>query len=177
MKRRDLVILLAAAVLGLLLLLVSRVFPLRLQAPTGTTLGLTAQPLVSDTQNTSTGEEGAPPEVTITPLLPGAPLPEAESYLRVKQGDDYYELVPLLSPGRLRIRQPGGEENVIDIDLNSAWMHSANCHNQDCVRQGRVTLSNRDRRVLQNMIICLPNQVSLELLSREEAQALRGKTP
>ena len=34
--------------------------------------------------------------------------------------------------------------------------------------QGEVSLSNREERLLGNMIICLPNQVTLQLYSRDE---------
>ncbi len=49
-------------------------------------------------------------------------------------------------------------------------MHASNCDNQDCVHQGKVTLDNRENRVLMNMIICLPNRVVLTLLDAQEAQ-------
>jgi hypothetical protein len=51
-------------------------------------------------------------------------------------------------------------------------MESATCENQDCVHQGEVTLENKNARVLENLIICLPNQVYLELYSTEELLAL-----
>ena len=47
-------------------------------------------------------------------------------------------------------------------------MKSSPCDNQDCVKQGEVTLANKDERILSNMIICLPNQVVLELYTPEE---------
>ena len=50
-------------------------------------------------------------------------------------------------------------------------MESSNCDNQDCVGQGEVTLENRDSRILFNMVICLPHRLTLELLTREEAEA------
>lgn len=49
-------------------------------------------------------------------------------------------------------------------------MKSSSCDNQACVHQGIVTLENMSTRVLQNMIICLPNEVVLSLLTPEEAQ-------
>lgn len=46
-------------------------------------------------------------------------------------------------------------------------MHSASCKNQDCVHQGDVTLDNYNNRVLNNWIICLPNQVTIELVAED----------
>jgi hypothetical protein len=47
-------------------------------------------------------------------------------------------------------------------------MEDSTCENHDCVEQGMVTLENRDERILSNMIICLPNQVTLQLFTPEE---------
>ncbi len=63
-------------------------------------------------------------------------------------------------------------ENVIHLTPDGICMESSTCDNQDCVFQGMVTLENRYERILSNMIICLPNQVFLQLYSREEALAM-----
>lgn len=154
LKRRDLWIILAVAVAGLALFAVSRLIKPGVALSDRKPLALTAE----------TG--GAAGE-----------LPEADSYLRIKQGQDYYSLVPLLGPDEIIITQAGGWENVIRIDKDSVKMHSANCPNQDCVRQGEMTLSNINVRVFQKWITCLPHQLSLELLTRDEALALLGETP
>ena len=104
-------------------------------------------------------------------------LPQADSYLRIKQGGDYYDLIPLLGPDEIIITGEGDRENVVHIDKDSVKMHSANCPNHDCIRQGEMTLKNINVRVFQKWITCLPHQVSLELLTRDEALALRGETP
>lgn len=94
---------------------------------------------------------------------------DAESYLRIKQDTDYYPLVPLNGEGEIIIHQQGGWENIIHIGKNSALMHSANCPNHDCVRQGEVTLENHETRVFLSFITCLPHRLSLELLTRDQA--------
>ena len=38
------------------------------------------------------------------------------------------------------------------------------------MQQGEVTLENRETRILFNMVICLPHNIRLELVTREEAQ-------
>ena len=58
------------------------------------------------------------------------------------------------------------------MTADSICMHSSSCDNQDCVEQGVVSLENRSKRVLQNMVICLPNQVTLELYTAEEITQL-----
>ena len=96
----------------------------------------------------------------------------AESYLILRLGDGVYSPIPLSGENSFRITQPDGSENVIHIGLNSFHMESSNCDNQNCVQQEEVTLENRDTRLLFNMIICLPHNLSLEMLTREEAEAL-----
>ena len=54
-------------------------------------------------------------------------------------------------------------------------MEKSTCENQDCVNQGLVTLENRDARVLYNMIVCLPNQVMLELYTYDEIMEMLGQ--
>ena len=51
-------------------------------------------------------------------------------------------------------------------------MEDSTCANHDCIDQGIVTLENRKERILGNMIICLPNQVCLQLYTPEEILAL-----
>lgn len=156
MKRRDIWVVLSVAVLGLLLLALSRVVR---PAPAGSQRGTLSASLL-------TGSASASKD-----------LEEADSYLRIKQGRDYYELIPLNGPGEIIIRQDGGWENVIHIDHNSVKMHSANCPNQDCVRQGEVTLENMSYRVFQQWVTCLPHQLSLELITREQALKMQGEAP
>lgn len=71
----------------------------------------------------------------------------------------------------VEIRQESGAVNVLRLTDHSVRMHSSTCHNQLCVQQGEVTLENRDIRPLQSLIVCLPNRVSVELMTESEAQA------
>ena len=84
------------------------------------------------------------------------PLPAEEEYT--------YPLYQLLPDG-------GASTNWIHVTPNGMYMEDSTCANHDCVDQGEVTLENRDERLLGNMIICLPNQVVLSLLTPEELQA------
>ena len=108
--------------------------------------------------------------------FPDTPIPAqngptegAEAYLRVQVDDEVWDLIALRDGGEFTITQSGGEENVVHTTATGAVMHFSTCHNQSCIQQGEVTLDNRDSRVLGNMIICLPNEVILEVLTPEEA--------
>ena len=90
-------------------------------------------------------------------------------------------LLPLPMEGEYTrtIRQimPDGTEaiNVLHLTTNGVRMEDANCEGHDCINEGEVTLENREERVLWNMVICLPHQLSLELITREEALQMIGR--
>ena len=90
-------------------------------------------------------------------------------------------LLPLPVEGEytrtIRQTAPDGTEavNVLHLTPNGFRMEDANCEGHDCVNQGEVTLENRETRILWNMIICLPHQLSLELITREEALQMIGR--
>ena len=87
-------------------------------------------------------------------------------------------LLPLPLEGEysktIRTKLADGSEfvNVLHITPNGFRMEDANCEGHDCVNQGEVTLENREDRILWNMIICLPHQLSAELITREEAEQM-----
>lgn len=82
--------------------------------------------------------------------------------------------LPLPTEGEISypIRQvlPDGTEavNTLHLSPEGVYMEDSTCANHDCVNQGEVTLENKKDRILGNMIICLPNQVYLELYTPEE---------
>lgn len=85
------------------------------------------------------------------------PLPE--------EGEYSYHLEQVLPDGT-------PAENVIHVSAEGVWMEESTCDNHDCIDQGEVTLDNRKDRILGNMIICLPNQVTLQLLTPEEIEEM-----
>lgn len=74
---------------------------------------------------------------------------------------------------------PDGTEaqNVIHVTPEGVWMADSTCEGHDCVQQGKVTLDNRLDRILGNMIICLPNQVYLQLYTPEEVLEMLQTEP
>ena len=122
--------------------------------------GETATPVPEDSQS---------PEVTFDPA-------SIKAWLLVTAGGTTYQPIPLVEEGEYSvIQEETGAKNVIHVTTESVDMKSSTCENQDCVKQGVVSLENRDSRLLGNMIICLPNQVTLELYTTEELiQLLSG---
>ena len=129
---------------------------------------------------TSTPEAAATPEITAAPEAAAASevtdapeatatpdLSQVKAFLVVTVGDKTYQPIPLTEEGYYRLRH-GDCINIVHVTPTSIDMHEANCDNQDCVEQGEVTLENKGERILGNRIICLPNQVTLQLYSRDE---------
>ena len=85
------------------------------------------------------------------------PLPE--------EGEASYPIRQVLPDGTLA-------ENVVHLTPEGVYMESSTCANHDCIEQGLVTLETRNERILSNMIVCLPNQVTLQLYTPEEVEAM-----
>ncbi len=96
---------------------------------------------------------------------------DSPAYLVVTVAGQMYEPIKLTEEGKYSITR-GEMVNEVAVTADSVTMHASTCDNQDCVLQGTVSLENRADRVLQNMIICLPNEVVLELYTEEEVTAL-----
>lgn|GEM_PF-466689 len=176
MKKKDLKVIIPVAVLALALFILAQALPKEnKQSNAGALTDATATQAVSPTQTPvpSPTAQTAAPAATATEALPAAsPVPTlepAQAYLKVQIGNLVFEPLALTESRDLELTQPDGKQNVVRITPGSIVMHSANCDNQDCVHQGMVSLENKNMRVLQNMIVCLPNQVVLQLLDPEEA--------
>lgn len=96
----------------------------------------------------------------------------ARGYVYITAGGEsrWFELPEEETPLTLRRTQEDGTviENIISLLPDGAYMAHSTCENQDCVQQGTVTLENRTTRPLQNMILCLPNDVMIALYSADE---------
>ena len=85
---------------------------------------------------------------------------EPAAKLRIRQNDKIVGTFSLNQTRILNIHGPLGD-SVISIQAGQARFVSSPCHNQYCVHQGWL------KRVGQ-VAICLPNQVSLELLGTKK---------
>ena len=77
----------------------------------------------------------------------------------------------------IRQTRPDGSEwlNIIRMTPEGFNMAEADCPGHDCEQQGEVTLENMPDRVLWNMIICAPHELTLCLYTPEDAAALSAR--
>lgn len=131
-------------------------------------------------QSAATEAPAAEPQATEAPADAAEPsateIPPAEAYLVVSVGGAIYEPLPLLGEGAFTLKQDENTTNTVHVTRDSVWMEHSTCDNQDCVEQGTVTLDNMETRVLYNMIVCLPNEVVLELHTPETLASAFGLT-
>ena len=102
----------------------------------------------------------------------------AKGYVYIAAGDQekWFVLPEEESIITLTRTDGNGKEirNEIALFADGAYMKFSTCDNQDCVHQGQVTLENKASRALQNMILCLPNDVIIELYSAQDILAMSG---
>ncbi len=95
---------------------------------------------------------------------PVKPVQVTEDTVVISVGGEEKLRVPLSQPQTVTISQPSGEENVIVVTDHGVYMERSTCRNQICVHSGNLTVDNYDLRSDGPFIICLPNQVSIELV-------------
>ena len=86
---------------------------------------------------------------------------ERAAKLRIRQGDAIYATLSLDQERTLDIHGPLGNSRIVIHQGQVRFEHSP-CPNQYCVHQGWLKRAGQ-------VAICLPNQVSLELLGGEKA--------
>ena len=97
-----------------------------------------------------------------------------KAYLLITIDGRTYAPYALTAPGDYVITQKKkNAKNVVHVTEDSIQMESSTCDNQICVSEGIVTVDNKSSRILGSYIMCLPNGVTLELVTPEELEALR----
>ena len=88
--------------------------------------------------------------------------------LRIYVGESLYREVSLAEDQEIQIQQADGSWNLLVIQQGQAYMKEASCPNQDCVQQSPLIPGETQLRPLGRWIVCLPNQVSVELVEEGE---------
>ena len=196
-KKKDSLIIGAVLLIAVVLFIVSRVMPKTdlNQNTADVTLAPDAVEYLDATPEASaepTDSPKATPEPTAVPketalaeataepteapqsanMMGPMPVPQTEEVkghvIITVGGRQYGDPIPMDRDKIITIRQENGEINKIRITPDSVDMEYSTCENQDCIGEGTITLDNYNERILGTWIICLPNQVTIEMVPADK---------
>ena len=133
---------------------------------------------------TAVPEETASIEVTVEPTaeatkapesanmmgpMPAQQTEEVRGYVVINVGGRQYgDPIPMDRDKIITIKQDNGDINKIHITPEYVVMESSTCENQDCIGEGEVNVNTYKDRILSTYIICLPNQVTIEMVPADD---------
>ena len=196
-KKKDSLIIGAVLLIAVVLFIVSRVMPKTdlNQKTADVTLAPDAVEYLDATPEASaepTDSPKATPEQTAVPketalaeataepteapqsanMMGPMPVPQTEEVkghvIITVGGRQYGDPIPMDRDKIITIRQENGEINKIRITPDSVDMEYSTCENQDCIGEETITLDNYNERILGTWIICLPNQVTIEMVPADK---------
>lgn len=100
-------------------------------------------------------------------FLSPAPDPVSPT-ARILVGSYVYKTVSLDEDQIIEIDQGNDIVNHVEVKDGAIHMLDSTCPDQQCVDQGDVSPENYEDRPLRNWIVCLPNQVTVELALEDE---------
>lgn len=145
-------------------------------------------PAPDATDATDAPEAAQPPEATAEPAATEAPettdapqsanvvgpmMPKQTEKVRghvviTVAGRQYGDPIPMDRDKIITVKQENGAINRIHITPEYVEMESSTCENQDCIGEGEVNVNTYKDRILSTYIICLPNQVTIEMVPADE---------
>lgn len=137
----------------------------------------TEEPKATDAPEiTAEPEATEAPEVTDAPQsanMVGPMMPQQTDKVRghvviTVAGRQYGDPIPMDRDKIITIKQDNGAINKIHITPEYVVMESSTCENQDCIGEGEVNVNTYKDRILSTYIICLPNQVTIEMVPADE---------
>lgn len=175
-KRKDLLLIIAVVVIAAAMLGVSKLMP-KTDLSTKTadvTLAPDAIEYVEATPAPTaepTEEPKAETEMQGPAMMGPMPPKKAETVrghvVLTVGGRQYGDPIPMDRDKIITLRQEDGKVNKVHITAEKVYMESSSCENQDCVGQGEVHIDTYMDRILSTYIICLPNNVQIEMVPAE----------
>ena len=134
------------------------------QAPTEAPAEATAEPTEAPTAEPT--QEAGPAMVG---PMPAPQMQAVRGHVIITVGNRQYgDPIPMDREKIITVKQESGQINKVHITPDGAWMEYSTCDNQDCVGQGHITMDNYKTRILSTFVICLPNNVTVEMVPAEE---------
>ena len=130
---------------------------------------ITAEPQPSEAPEITAEPTAAPESANmIGPVMPKQ-TDKVRGYVVITvAGRQYGDPIPMDRDKIITIKQDNGEINKIHITPEYVVMESSTCENQDCIGEGEVNVNTYKDRILSTYIICLPNQVTIEMVPADE---------
>lgn len=97
---------------------------------------------------------------------------QASGTVEIYAGGRLFAAATLDETQDVEVAQESGEVNIVHIENGVVTMAYSSCKNQLCLHQGELSADNWTQRALGRMIICLPNQVLVELALSEEEPSM-----
>ena len=92
----------------------------------------------------------------------------ATNYAKIYVGSYVYKEIPLNENQVIEINQGRDIVNHVEVKDGAIFMADSSCPDQQCVYQGEISMENYEQRALRNWVVCLPNQVTVELVLEDE---------
>lgn len=190
LKKKDLLIIAVVLLAAVALFAGSKMLP-KTDLSTKTadvTLAPDAIEYLDETPAPEATEAAQPPEATAEPAATEAPaatdapqsanmvgpmMPKQTEKVRghvviTVAGRQYGDPIPMDRDKIITVKQENGAINRIHITPEYVEMESSTCENQDCIGEGEVNVNTYKDRILSTYIICLPNQVTIEMVPADE---------
>lgn len=131
----------------------------------------TAEPAATDAPAVTEAPEAtdAPQSANMVgPMMPKQTEKVRGHVVITVAGRQYGDPIPMDRDKIITVKQENGAINRIHITPEYVEMESSTCENQDCIGEGEVNVNTYKDRILSTYIICLPNQVTIEMVPADE---------
>ena len=131
----------------------------------------TAEPAATDAPAATEAPEAtdAPQSANMVgPMMPKQTEKVRGHVVITVAGRQYGDPIPSDRDKIITVKQENGAINRIHITPEYVEMESSTCENQDCIGEGEVNVNTYKDRILSTYIICLPNQVTIEMVPADE---------
>lgn len=131
----------------------------------------TAEPVATEAPDATEAPEAtdAPQSANMVgPMMPKQTEKVRGHVVITVAGRQYGDPIPMDRDKIITVKQENGAINRIHITPEYVEMESSTCENQDCIGEGEVNVNTYKDRILSTYIICLPNQVTIEMVPADE---------
>ena len=130
---------------------------------------ITAEPQPTEAPEITAEPTAAPESANMVgPMMPKQTEKVRGHVVITVAGRQYGDPIPMDRDKIITVKQENGAINRIHITPEYVEMESSTCENQDCIGEGEVNVNTYKDRILSTYIICLPNQVTIEMVPADE---------